>query len=119
MGFYTFGQNNSWGNFLHDELKGIGCNVIIEADNSEDAKGKALSIGIYFDGVEEGIDCECCGDRWYDDSYTFSDVPTIYGQNVSEGIYYEDFLIFPNAEFSYIHFKDGSIKQVAHIKKTK
>jgi len=21
---------------------------------------------IYFDGVEKGYDCECCGDRWYE-----------------------------------------------------
>jgi hypothetical protein len=21
--------------------------------------------GVYFDGIERGLDCDCCGDRWY------------------------------------------------------
>ena len=25
----------------------------------------AEDIGLYFDGVEQGMDCSCCGDRWY------------------------------------------------------
>lgn len=58
--FYTFAQNNSGGSF-----------VIAE------------SIGIYFDGVECDLDCECCGDRWsrYCDE---NDEPLINGQAISE-----------------------------------
>ena len=29
-----------------------------------EANTKACDIGIYFDGVANGADCECCGDRW-------------------------------------------------------
>jgi cupin superfamily acireductone dioxygenase involved in methionine salvage len=60
---YHFKQNNSGGHFIiNDEL----CpNVYITAKTAEDANKKAENIGIYFDGVNEGVDCPCCGDRWY------------------------------------------------------
>lgn len=50
-----------------DLLSMMSCapNVYIEAENAEEANEKALQIGIYFNGVEDGIDCPCCGDRWY------------------------------------------------------
>ena len=61
--FYTFIQNNSGGHFhLHGDL--AVC-VVVEADTAEQANERAKSIGIYFDGVEAGRDCECCGSRWY------------------------------------------------------
>lgn len=56
--FYNFDQNNSGGVFEGPN------NVIIEADNAEQANYKAEQVGIYFDGVENDIDCDCCGDRW-------------------------------------------------------
>lgn len=31
---------------------------------------------VYFDGVEKGIDCECCGDRW--DKIDISDIRKIF-----------------------------------------
>lgn len=30
---------------------------------------------IYFNGVEDGRDCECCGDRWF--AYTWDKAETI------------------------------------------
>ena len=63
--FYVFQQNNSGGSWDIDELNGIGKIVIVEADNVDLAVEEALKIGLYFDGVKKGIDCECCGDRWY------------------------------------------------------
>ena len=30
-----------------------------------DANDIAQGNGIYFNGVADGIDCDCCGDRWY------------------------------------------------------
>ena len=36
----------------------------IEAKSAEQANQLAEQHGIYFDGVERGIDCDCCGDRW-------------------------------------------------------
>ena len=63
MKFYEFKQNNSGGSFaVNDQL----ChNLIIEANNSEEAESKAESMGVYFNGCDEGMDCPCCGDRWY------------------------------------------------------
>jgi hypothetical protein len=62
MNFYKFSQNNSGGSFDTDENL---CQAIyIEAESEEQANQKALELGIYFNGVEEGIDCDCCGDRW-------------------------------------------------------
>jgi hypothetical protein len=58
--FYQFRQNNS-GGFLIGER-----NLIVEAETPEEANEIAeQQDGIYFDGVEKGEDCECCGDRWY------------------------------------------------------
>lgn len=60
--FYEFSQNNSGGSFHVD---GRLCHrVFIEANSQDEADEIAESIGIYFDGVEKGIDCSCCGDRW-------------------------------------------------------
>ncbi len=61
--FYTFHQNNSGGSFVEDDnLKNM---VIIEAADANEANEKAKNLGIYFDGVIDERDCDCCGDRWY------------------------------------------------------
>ena len=39
--------------------------MIIEAVDQDAATDKAESLGIYFNGCDDGIDCDCCGDRWY------------------------------------------------------
>ncbi len=79
--FYTFMQNNSGGHFSFDEKLGITHFVIIEGDSEEEAEDKAKCIGIYYDGVDDGLDCPCCGDRWYrpEDG---ADEPAIYGTKV-------------------------------------
>lgn len=58
--FYHFRQNNSFGAFQEP-----GINVYVEAFSPEDANDRATAHGIYFDGVSNDIDCDCCGDRWY------------------------------------------------------
>lgn len=63
--WYEYDQNNSGGFFDIDDAKGIGPRVWIEAENAADADAKAMRLGIYFDGVADGMDCSCCGDRWY------------------------------------------------------
>jgi hypothetical protein len=79
--FFTFTQNNSGGFFDEDEEKGIGHYVIVEANSAEEANTRAESIGIYFNGCDDGLDCDCCGDRW---SPTWSSegekTPMIYGE---------------------------------------
>jgi hypothetical protein len=62
--FYEYTQNNSGGRFEVD--KKICHRVIIQAHNEEEARQKALELGIYFDGCSNGYDCSCCGDRWSD-----------------------------------------------------
>lgn len=59
--FYHFHQNNS-GGFLVEPA----CEVFIEADTADEANAIALKNGLYFDGCSKGMDCACCGDRWYE-----------------------------------------------------
>jgi hypothetical protein len=75
MKFYEFKQNNTGGSFDVDEQL---CNhLIIEAKDENEAIQKAESMGVYFNGCDEGMDCPCCGDRWYTPSEL--DSPYQYG----------------------------------------
>ena len=56
--FYTYRQNNSGGNWVGPVY------VIVEAASPEEADDIACAHGVYFNGVKEGWDCACCGDRW-------------------------------------------------------
>ena len=76
MSFFSFRQNNSGGSF--DENEKLCQCVYIEAENSEEANEKALDLGIYFDGVEKGFDCECCGSRWYESYSPESNILFLY-----------------------------------------
>ena len=61
--FYEYSQNNTGGSFVTDDKL---CHVLfIEANSSTEADSIAEDLGCYWNGVEEGSDCECCGDRWY------------------------------------------------------
>ena len=61
MKSYEFHQNNSGGNWQENMAEV----VVIEANSAQEANDKLVALGGYFDGVENGYDCECCGDRWY------------------------------------------------------
>jgi len=61
--FYEFSQNNSGGSFFTDS--NLCHRLLIEANSEEEAISKAEELGCYWNGVDEGSDCECCGDRWY------------------------------------------------------
>lgn len=94
MRYYHFSQNNSGGEFDFDESKGITRHVVIEAENASEANQIALRIGMYWNGVSEGIDCSCCGDRWWpcnegdglDYPHVYSDVPEDYAIGMSDRI---------------------------------
>lgn len=58
--FYLYHQNNSGGSF-----GGPAIYVVVEADTPQEANTIAEANGVYFNGVNNGRDCECCGDRWY------------------------------------------------------
>lgn len=61
---FLFRQNNSGGYFTVDDT--VDVNVVIEAESADQANEIATKhLGIYFNGVDAGFDCECCGDRWY------------------------------------------------------
>jgi len=58
---YSFDQNNSGGYYCKPAQ-----NIIVKDARDEDhAIEIALAAGMYFNGVADGVDCDCCGDRWY------------------------------------------------------
>lgn len=61
--FYQLCQNNSGGSFDVDDR--VCHRLFIEAPNVQVAIMIAESLGCYWNGCDNGIDCECCGDRWY------------------------------------------------------
>ena len=67
MPFYHFDQNNTGGQY--DVSETLAPMTIIEADTPEQANAKGEELGMYFRGVRSGIDCPCCGDRWYRDTH--------------------------------------------------
>jgi hypothetical protein len=57
--WYSYRQNNPGGRF-----KGPALNVHIRAISARVADAVAMEHGIYFDGIRNKFDCECCGNRW-------------------------------------------------------
>ena len=82
MSYFKFRQNNSFGHFVGTPL------IFVQADNAADANSIAQDHGVYFNGVADGIDCDCCGDRWYpvhDDAA--QDQPSSYGYGGGVTVY--------------------------------
>lgn len=110
--FYRFDQNNSGGHFqLNNKLSH---NIYVEADDVKEANNFAVAVlGIYFDGVREGKDCGCCGDRWHkvreDVDYTGVGFETIedYVQDFVNSCGYK----LGGYPDSRIFFKDGTVKE--------
>jgi len=107
--FYTYDQNNSGGSFTLDKENGLTHKVIIEAEDYDSADKKAESIGIYFNGVSDYIDCPCCGDRWsIAEEY---EKPTIYSKTPYEYVNDEDGFRWMEKGFEVaIHYLDGKIE---------
>ncbi|WP_144666767.1 DUF7296 family protein [Bacillus altitudinis] len=63
MAFYEYSQNNSGGHFEVNEK--LCHRLFIEADSHSESESIAEDLGVYFNGVDDGVDCGCCGDRWY------------------------------------------------------
>jgi hypothetical protein len=99
--FWTYNQNNSGGSFDHDAKRGIGYCVAVEAHDAAHADQRAEQIGLYFDGCESGMDCECCGDRWYSAYGEGSEAPENYGKPMAGG------WGIP----SYVHYLDGRVEE--------
>lgn len=104
--FYEFNQNNSGGHFTRNSR--LDHYVIVEANDLTEAIDRANMIGIYFNGVDEGIDCECCGDRWYqpwdekgDDVPSHYDFPlTLANSSTTKN---------PREHTVVIHYLDGRV----------
>jgi hypothetical protein len=62
--FFEYNQNNSGGGFDVDDK--VTHRLFIEAEDYNKADRIAQGLGVYFDGCDNGMDCECCGDRWYE-----------------------------------------------------
>lgn len=108
MPFFDYSQNNSGGKFDIDEEAGVSIYVIIEAADKRSADSKAEEIGLYFDGHG---DCDTCGNRWYRADVSGSEVPSIYGEPISD---YEFELYGPKwnrtGPEAYVHFADGTVQ---------
>lgn len=107
MPYFHFTQNNSGGWFdLTDELTH---HVIIEANTPEQANDILVSLGGYFDGCHFGVDCDCCGDRWYplwpDDRG--NNMPMIYNQPVSTRVAGSH---LPAGRNAVVHHMDGRVE---------
>ena len=90
--FHTFVQNNSGG------VWDGPCFVCVECDSPEEANIISLNHGVYFNGVRDGKDCECCGDRWsLASKLRLTATPSYYGSPLTEK---EDYIIV---------YKDGRI----------
>lgn len=116
--FYKVEQNNSGGFFDVDDK--VCHRLFIEADSLAEARIKAEELGCYWNGVAQGIDCECCGDRWYgvyevnfDELKTyrvrggvrsFSDIEE-YAQYLADTYGWT----CPDAR---IYYKDGTVKEI-------
>ena len=98
--FWHYRQNNSGGSFIEDDKAGLGVSVFVEALTAEDADQRAERAGIYFNGCENGSDCECCGDRWY----------TAYGDgsDVCDISRYD----FTWSKTVYLHRLNGNIERI-------
>ena len=83
--WFHFSQNNSGGKFEYDPKRGITHHMVIEAPNYQEANMRAQNIGLYFDGCDSGMDCECCGDRWYrlHETTKGDEKPSVYGKPVT------------------------------------
>lgn len=108
--FFYYSQNNSGGHFDFDKSKGITHHVIIEAFNADEANRRAEDIGLYWNGVDAGRDCECCGDRWYPawDNKEGEGEPCVYDTPVAKVSGLEAWMK-PGHEIA-VHYLDGSIK---------
>jgi hypothetical protein len=77
MGWWCYGQNNSGGGFDEE----AGYSTYIRAPSASQADRIAIKNGIYFNGVDNGPDCPCCGDRW---SSAWGDKPDYEDCTVAE-----------------------------------
>ena len=112
--FFLYSQNNSGGSFIVNE--NIGHEVIIEANDYNHANKRAEEIGIYFNGINDGMDCSCCCNRW-DEEWSNEDAtnePEIYGKSIKD---YKPRTWFEDEEIVMIYYLDGTKQRLVFTKK--
>lgn len=118
MPFFEFSQNNSFGRW--DINENLCQEVYIEAKDFREANDIAESKGIYFNGVDDGIDCPCFGNRWstVDESDSIEFPNTDWGivtasieEYVRESLKYGFVFTTPYAR---IFYKSGEVVEI-HI----
>lgn len=103
--FFHINQNNSGGYFIENHEKGISEDVIIEAQDNDQAWEILSKVGDTVDGF--WTSCSCCGDRWSSPwSDDGKDEPMIYGKSV----YQKEESMFHKTAF--IHRLDGTVERV-------
>jgi hypothetical protein len=113
MEFFEFSQNNSGGSFVvNDKL----CHqVIIEAHDYEEAVYIAERLGCYWDGVDCGMDCPCCGDRWSKYWEKALEFPMDYGKVIFTSV--EEYVQYLADNYGFtdpdcrIFYRDGTVKE--------
>ena len=121
MKYFEFSQNNSGGSFDVDDK--LCHRLIIQAETEEQAVTKAEEMGVYFDGCQNGIDCNCCGDRWYSPSEVQIDKMAKVYKKPMESI--EDYAQFIANEYGWttpdvrIFYADGKVTEIFKVKKVK
>lgn len=116
---YEYGQNNSGGH--HHVDKTVSVLVYVEAKDAEEADRAAqYKAGIYFNGCDEGNDCPCCGDRWYEAYSPLSKKRVMFNLEVPSytskfkynvGEYYQRW-VKPGDPFCYIYYLNGDIETI-------
>jgi hypothetical protein len=126
-GWYEFRQNNSGGSFQMDDE--VTVHVLIQAASAREADIKAEDIGIYFDGVRDGCDCDCCGDRWHraDDAmesfttyaYRNNWTPTTHAnvRDYAQAVADEDMWAKAGTPYVILYFADGTVERFFNTKK--
>lgn len=114
MGWYKFSQNNSGGSFIVTDT--LCHNVWIEADSLSIAVDQAKDLGVYFDGVSKGFDCDCCGDRWYE-PWEAQEFPVKWSETKSfETV--EEYAQYLADRYGWtspdarLYYKDGTVKEI-------
>src|SRR5574343_1142735 len=102
--FFTYDQNNSGGSFVIN--KNVTQYVIVEADSADDANDRAEQVGVYFDGVQNEMDCECCGDRWYRAWSDGDGLPMIYGNSPEN---HRSMFVNKGEVYARVFYKNGRI----------
>lgn len=113
LNWYCFDQNNSFGYFdVNDKV----CHrLFIEAESFQNAVEKAEELGCYWHGVDIGIDCPCCGDRWS----KWDDAPVDFRKH--KGLRFdniEDYAQYIADEYGWttpdarIYYHDGNVKEI-------